>query len=290
MSQLSYRSGTPIRPGVLHQKARMLISKEHDFGFVHVPKCAGSTIRQQLRHLDDLGGRFYHTMTLPDLGMINGNHVLLEVLESHFPEVLEALRAVTSYAIIREPAERFRSAVAQYLRSHVAEPSELSKSQLLEATTGIVADLRVDVAQRKIANTVFYRQADYIYLHGEKVVDHVYPMEDIAGLMHHLSAVHGLALQHDTVWNPTVTYRIPGSSGPLKRLKGAARRVLPTRGYAALRDLGVRTFTSRGVPRLEEVLSGSALVEEFVAEHYADDLALYQRIRAEAEANGMAPS
>jgi hypothetical protein len=261
----------------------MIISKSHDFGFVHIPKCAGSTIRQQLRELDDLGGRFYHTMTLPELGRINGNHVLLKVLERHFADDLAALREVTSYAILREPQERFISAVAQYLRSNVREPSELSEREILAETGKIMAALRADPDQRVARNTIFYRQADYVYLHGERVIDHLYPMDDLAPLFDRLEARHGLSLERDTVWNPTVTYRIPGSSGGIKRVKDVARRMLPTRAYGSVRDLGVRLLTKRGVAQLDAALLGSAEVREFIATHYAGDIALYRAVRAEAE-------
>ncbi len=184
----------------------MIISAAHDFGFVHIPKCAGSTIRQQLRDKDDLGGKFYHTMTLPDLGQINGNHVLLSVLERYFPDDLARLRAVTSYAILRDPGDRFRSAVAQFLRARVREPGELSEAEIRAETDGIIAALRDDPDQRVARNTIFYRQADYIYLHGEKVIDHVYTMKNMDALFDRLASQHGLDLERDQVWNPTVTF------------------------------------------------------------------------------------
>lgn len=262
----------------------MIISKRHDFGFVHIPKCAGSTIRQQLRELDDLGGKFYHTMTVPGFGRINGNHVLLTVLERYFPEDLAALRAVTSYAILREPEDRFISAVAQYLRANVREPSELSAKEILAETGRIIASLRDDPEQRVMRNVIFYRQTDYVYLHGERVIDHLYTMDDLAPLFDRLEARHGLKLERDTVWNPTVTYRIPGSSGGIKRAKDVARRMLPVRTYTAVRDMGVRLLTTRGVAQLDAALKGSAEVQDFVAMHYAEDAALYRSVRAGAEA------
>lgn len=254
----------------------MIISAAHDFGFVHIPKCAGSTIRHQLREQDDLGGRFYHTMTLPDIGRINGNHVPLDLLDSHFPEVLEQLRAVTSYATVREPLKRFISAVAQYLRSHTGEPAGLSEADILRETSRIIAGIQADTGRRDIRNTIFYRQADFVYLRGERVVGHVYAVENMEKMLERIAAVHGLELRGDTVWNPTVTYRVSGLSGALKRINSASRRILPRNTYVALRDFGIKTLTTKGVPVLEKALHNSREVQTFVAGYYAADLDLYR--------------
>lgn len=258
----------------------MIINKAHDFGFVHIPKCAGSTIRQQLRDRDDLEGKFYHTMTLPDIGRINANHILLGTLEQHFPDDLARLRDVTSYAILRAPMDRFKSAVAQHLRGHVREASELSLAEIQAETDKIIAEIRADPDQRVIRNTIFYRQVDYVFLHDEQIIDHLYPMTNMAPLFDRLDQVHGLALERDQVWNPTVTYRVPGSSSGLKRLKDKARKVLPTKTYATVRDIGIRLLTTKGVPKLERFLDNSQTVRDFVDDHYARDIALYHKVRA----------
>lgn len=257
----------------------MIINAAHDFGFVHIPKCAGSTIRQQLREEDDLDGKFYHTMTLPDIGRINGNHVPLDLLESHFSEDLARLRAVTSYAIVRDPTKRFVSTVAQYLRSHVREPAELSVQEILTETNRIITAVGKDTTRSVISNTIFYRQVDYVYLREEKIIEHIYAMENIQGLQEHITAHHGLTLQANKVWNPTVTYRVSGISGALKRANGLARRMLPKRAHVALRDLGIKAMTTKGVPALETALLESTEVRSFIAEHYATDQALFDEIR-----------
>ena len=258
----------------------MIISKAHDFGFVHIPKCAGSTIRQQLRDKDDLSGRFYHTMILPEVGRINANHVRLETLEQFFPDTLTALRQVVSHAIVREPHERFRSAVAQHLRGRGTNPADMSDTELASEVAQLMTMIEDDTDFQNIQNTIFFRQTDFIFLHGERVVEHLFLMENIQDLFDRMESVHGLTLKRDTVWNPTVSYRVPGTAGSLNRLKTLAQRVLPHRHYAALRDLGVALFTTRGVPKLEALLTGSDDVRAFVERFYADDIALYHDLKA----------
>lgn len=254
----------------------MIINKAHDFGFVHIPKCAGSTIRQQLRAQDDLKEKFYYSITLPGLGRINGNHVRLPVLEAYFPDDLEALRAVTSYAITREPMERFLSGVSQYLRARGDEPAELSENELQRVTAEIIQRLTADATKDDFDLTVFFPQVDYVFLNGERVVNHLYTMENIDQLFDAIETRHNLTLLRDKVWNPTVTYKIPQMSGGLKRLKDVAQRYLPMKAYVALRELGIRTLTTKGVPKLHDTLSSDAQVRAFVSEHYAQDAQLYR--------------
>lgn len=258
----------------------MIISKAHNFGFIHIPKCAGSTIRHQLRDKDDLSGKFYHTITLPEIGRINANHVRLEILEQFFPEALCALRDVVSYAIVREPHERFRSAVAQHMRAREIDPTKLNDAELTEKVAQIITEIENDTAFRTISNTVFFRQTDFIFLRGTRVVDHLFLMEDLQDLFDRMESEHGLTLKRDTVWNPTVSYRVPGTAGGLNRLKAMAQRTLPARHYAMLRDLGVKLFTTRGVPELETHLTSSDYVLDFVERFYTDDITLYNGLKA----------
>jgi hypothetical protein len=265
----------------------MIVSRAHDFGFVHIGKCAGSTIREQLRDIDDLGQRFYRTTHVEGLGKINGNHVPLQWLARYFPDDLAALRSVTSYTVTREPLDRFVSSVAQRLRADGAEPGDMKPADLLAAGQRIASDLAASgEGLPAIKYTIFMRQTEYVHLDGEKVVDRVYPMESLAALFAEMEARHGLSLIRDKVWNPTVTYRLPGSSGPLKRMKDVAKKVLPMKSYVALREAGVKAFTTRGVPKLTEALAGSPEIREFVAAYYAGDA----RLHADALASVPPPS
>lgn len=254
----------------------MIVNRQRNFGFVHIAKCAGSTIRQQLRDLDDLGGRFYRTMQHPELGRINANHLPLSVLASSFPEDLAALRAVTSYTVTREPMDRFVSGVSQLVRDRGREPAELSRDEIVAAADDVIAHMESAPDLPELSYTLFARQAVYVDLDGARVVDHVFPMESLGALFDTLEREHGLALIRDRVWNPTVTYRVPASAGLLKRLKDVAKRALPVDAYARVRDLGVQLFTTKGVPKLEETLRGSSRVAGFVRDFYGADAALHR--------------
>ncbi len=260
----------------------MIICAAHDFGFVHIAKCAGSTIRQQLRDRDDLQGRFSRTIRHPELGLINGQHVPLATLRDHFPEDFAALRRVTSYAVTRAPFDRFVSGISQLIRDRIGEPGEMSQDQILATARGVIDYLQATPGLPDRTHILFARQCDYTDLDGERVITHVYAMEHMDALMNRLEAQHGLSLMRDQTWNPTVTYRFRALTGPLKTLKDKSRRVLPLKAYVAARDVGIRLFTRKGAPKLSEALSSASDIQAFVEDYYAADRTLYRAARGTA--------
>jgi hypothetical protein len=258
----------------------MIIIKAHDFAFVHIPKCAGSTVRQQLRARDDLNERFYYTIQIPDFAKINGNHIQLSVLKTYFPDDFKALRAVTSYAISRNPLDRFISGVAQHVRDAGEDPGSMRPAEILRRAQDISAALRMPAQDHVIAHTIFLPQVDYVYLGGEKIVDHVYTIEDMDAFFDRLETQHDLHLIRDKKWNPTVTYRVPAMSGRAQSLNKIAQKYLPMKAYVSLRALGTRVLTTPGAPKMEQILREDAGIRDFVADHYASDWQFYRDAKA----------
>ena len=261
----------------------MIVSSEHNFGFVHIPKCAGSTIRQPLRAKDDFDGRFYRSIDHPELGLVNGNHLPLDVLRTYFPEAFEALKGVTSYTVTRAPMDRFISGVAQLIRDRGGEPGALETDALRAAAHGAIDHMEACSGRPDFAHTLFVRQTDYVFLDGARVVTHVYPMNRMDALFDALDRDHGLVLARDTVWNPTVTYRFPALTDRLKAAKDVAKRMLPVGAYTRVRDIGVGLLTTKGAPTLTETLSGDGRVQDFVAGYYAEDARLHETALAEVD-------
>lgn len=257
----------------------MIISTKRNFGFVHIPKCAGSTIKRQLLDLHDIEGRFLNSMRHPELGKINANHLPLHVLDRHFPDAFAALRSVTSYTLVRDPMDRFISGVAQFVRDKGGEPGEMTPGALRTTAHGIIDYMEAAPALPDMSHTLFIRQSDYVSLHGARVLDYVYPVEAVDDLMDKFERVYGVNLVRGQVWNPTVTYRMPAMAGGLKRLKGTAQRVLPLAAYAHARDLGIRLFTTKGAPKLTDTLRNDVRVLKFVQTFYGEDFALYGSAR-----------
>ena len=94
----------------------MILSDEKRFVFVHIPKCAGSTIRFWLKDRVPFDTRFQSYITVNGLGSRHGAHLPLGVLHDHFPDAFDKVRHYRSIAVIRDPVSRFHSAFAQYQR------------------------------------------------------------------------------------------------------------------------------------------------------------------------------
>lgn len=246
-------------------------------GFVHIPKCAGSTVRWQLRDRDELEGKFFGSTRIDDLGKVNLNHLPMSWLKMYFPDAFQSLNSVRSYTLVRDPMDRFVSAVAQRIRSDLQqEPSEMTAAAILGETSEILRYLESLQDFPDYDYVYFARQRDYVFDGAEQVVQEVWPVERLNSMLDILEQDHGIVLKRDQKWNPTVTYHHPWMIKPLNRLKDAAKSLLPVGPYAALRDAAIRTFTSSGSPVLEDTLHTSDAVKRFVADYYAEDARLHR--------------
>src|SRR5690554_2986132 len=100
----------------------MIINDAHQFVFIHIPKCAGTAVRVRLGEFDSSGGAFsiskgFHT----EIGELDMAHIPLPVLKRFFPEPYEKVRTYESFAIVRDPFQRFSSSLFQRLMMFGAE-------------------------------------------------------------------------------------------------------------------------------------------------------------------------
>lgn len=95
----------------------MIISDTYRFAFIHIPKCAGTTVRQYFDKYDQKAiesGLKSH----PEFGVFDYNHIPLHVLHYFFLTEYEKVRAYYSFAILRDPFARFPSSVNMRLVLH----------------------------------------------------------------------------------------------------------------------------------------------------------------------------
>ena len=70
----------------------MIVSDEHRFVFIHIPKCAGGSVRSVLRELDSTGGRFSETYEMHRMiGKVDMTHIPLNVLRENYPDVYKKI-------------------------------------------------------------------------------------------------------------------------------------------------------------------------------------------------------
>jgi hypothetical protein len=263
----------------------MIISDEKRFVLVHVPKCAGTSIRKQIRHLDSYDGGFDKIEDHPELGRIHYAHIPLCYLERHFPGEYGKLTEYRSYALVREPGHRFLSAVLQRMREfrNYSSPSELTLKAVLDEASQVIDWLQ----QRKTFCDVefihFARQSDFIYNGNTKIVANVYRLEDFPLMADEFARRFAVKLSSEQTANQSFVASVPLVGGIQKALRPIYKQVLsaPVRRKAAqfLVYVGAR---EKADALYEKALKDRSLMN-FIKHYYERDFALYDALGSAPE-------
>ncbi|MGD8914417.1 MAG: sulfotransferase family 2 domain-containing protein [Candidatus Thiodiazotropha sp.] len=268
----------------------MIINDTHRFVFIHIPKCAGTTVRERLRPYDESLGAFSSRLDRnPELGLIDYVHIPLFILRQHFPTIYEKIRDYDSYTVIRNPISRFPSSFSQHLKMYGKTQIRLmSQRDVRKELNIIMKDLQRhsrdnDYLPYKYIH--FQRQSDYIYDQGSAVVKNIFDISDVSALIQQISDRHGIriinkaddlsqhkaneGLVYKNIFTKTLTeiskmiFRPFISIEVMDKVKNASREFL---------------YTPRDI-KLKEVFE-SREVYDFVEEYYKSDILLYQEITA----------
>jgi hypothetical protein len=266
----------------------MIICPTRGFVFVHIPKCAGSSVRSQVRRCDadhiSMGDVAVH----PVLGRIDYGHVPLGALHAHFPDAYAAVRDLPAFAVLRDPLERFGSALRQMLWRYEKRPmTAIPSAELRETTLRMLDDIAADLA--RVAGdphavpshklVFFARQEGFVFDLGlesrPRLVEHALPMELVPDLIAHLGRRSGVSLDAGARANQNVDLKIRALGGPAYAVNGMLRRVLPERLHARVKAAALGLLSSgRSAADASGVLDMPE-VRAFVAEHYIRDTVLH---------------
>lgn len=263
----------------------MIISPRHKFVFVHIPKCAGTSVRTQLIKCDsghigmgEVGG---HSV----LGNIDYGHVPLSLLRQYFPENYSYLERFTSYAVVRDPLDRFGSSLRQMLWRYDNRPMTLiPQEELRDLTRKAIEDVAAELDRPSSKYIFFARQRDFIYDEDRRIVDHLIPMELVPDFIAHIGRITGTAMEAGTRSNQNVELRFKQVGGLAYRVNDVLRRSLPLDMHARIKNMALRLLSIKesaaeasGILQMEEVRS-------FVETHYAHDAQIYREVAAGAAA------
>lgn len=272
----------------------MIISHEAKFVFVHIPKCAGTFLRQSLSILDSYDGRFTARIDLhPELGMLDYVHIPLFVLEEYFSEEFDCLINYQSVAVIRDPVVRFRSSVSQYLDKQTNTPLRRhSQKSLGKAIDGLFKKLRsADSASRLMPHDLihFQRQVDYVFFEGRQVITHLYPLHSCDQIMIH-PALEGFGVMElmggrgaPVVLNDARVYRNNFVRLLARSLNSLSPNLAPLFPSFLKGEIRRRLFTQRDAI-FGEVFDDQT-VTDFISEFYRDDLALWASLEQQNASN-----
>src|SRR6056297_405238 len=255
----------------------MIISERYRFVFVHIPKCAGTSVRQALAVFDETGGEFSERVADdPEFGPLDYTHLPLHLLRRVAPQAYAKLAAYDAYAIARNPFERFPSAMAQRMKMYRGkEMAQAEGSELRAELEDITAYLRDRRHVTDPAYIHFARQTDFVWDGAERLVEQVFPVERIGLFMAAMEQRIGTPLgtaQHE---NRAMIFRFNQLRSAIMLGSAAAKRWLPEPLSRDLRERA-RGLLMRPAAKdaLPEIFRSQA-VSEFVADYYAGDLALH---------------
>jgi hypothetical protein len=252
----------------------MLISQRHRLGFIHIPKCGGTSIKHLFAEIDDTETRFAGQFDHPELGRVFLGHLPLWALRDHYPGLFEAMRGYRLFAICRDPHDRFESAISQRMQLlHRKRINDFSSPEVMDFTGKVIEKIKAQ--DRIVAADLchFIPQSDFIFLDGQRIVGEVYPLAQINRLIPVLSVATGIAAATDFQANQTLNFRIKQSEGLLRRLSGRSRKLLPMGLHSWAKRRGKQLLTSggnqyEGFSRREPDLS------RFIQTYYAQDFRL----------------
>ena len=130
------------------------------------------SISRHLREFHECDPRFLGCVSEhPIHGKVDWTHLPLEVLAGDFPDVMARFDTHTSFAVARDPMQRFESAMAQRAKMYIGkELAQFDKSDLRSEIFRVISHL--DSGQRLLPAEFahFTRQTDFVFLEEKQVV------------------------------------------------------------------------------------------------------------------------
>lgn len=267
----------------------MIISDRHRFTFIHIPKCAGTSVRRLLEEFDSYEGAFTGRVdSHPALGQLDYVHIPLFTLRDYFPKEFSVIQNSWSFAVMRDPFARFASSVSQRLKMYGNRPIQKCSSD--EVRRVIDESIEYLISQPRNEYLLppeyihFQKQVDYIQLNGELVVDRIYLVDEVEILLGDLEQVVGKDLLEPEALgvqgakaNVSVVYRNDLVRYAIEHMRPVTTRlgkILPERTKQRIRE-GIY------IPRDKRMrdLFAQDYVRAFISNYYEDDIRLFEQVR-----------
>lgn len=249
----------------------MIICDTHEFAFVHIPKCAGTTVRRDLRPIDTTGCAFFDIADHPAMGRVHLAHLTLADIAAHYPDAFEKVGRYRSMAIVRNPVERFESAIQQRLREFKRVPqSSISGPIIAAETADVIAYLDRAPARLDLEHVHFTRQSEFIEFDGARFVDEIFSLDDMAAVARHVTKLTGVMIGREPR-NRTTELRFRALRPMQRLLRGHYAQLVGSDQRRWIRDKMTRAGFYKSVPKTQfERPDGPTA--RFIHDYYARDL------------------
>jgi hypothetical protein len=226
----------------------------------------------------------------PELGRIDLAHVRLDVLARHFPDEYAALAApgMDVFGVVRDPLDRFGSALRQLLWQYEERPMTLiPAAELRETTLRMLGDIAAEIDAPSHKFIFFARQRDYVFAGDTQVTRNLVPMDMVAALIGYFSRRTDTPMDEGRRSNQNVELRVKGGLGQVAyKANAALRRALPAGLHGRVKRAGLALLATKKTAAEASGLLDLPEIRAFVAEHYAADARLHAAVEAERGAIG----
>lgn len=259
----------------------MIISDKYRFIFIHIPKCAGGFIRRKLDPFDDYKG-FFGANAPTNLSHGIYMHIPLYKLKEFYPKEFEKIVSYDSFAILRDPYERFSSSIAQRLKEFKNKPfHRLSSNEIHSEVDEVLRYLENQDEIDDYSYIHFTPQSQFVYFNDELLVKNLYTLNSLDIMLLHIKRIIGdrkLIEVEDKTINLTDVYRneylrkIFESLRPL--LSNTILPMIPEKFKIMIRKslYYPKKYTNINVFNSREV-------RNFIGKYYHDDIELFNTLK-----------
>lgn len=265
--------------------------------FVHIPKNGGQSVRNAMREAAELSfaplardlnisdaeaeALAEKGTTHPRLGSIHPAHLPLWAMQAEFPECWKAFEAAKSFALTRDPRDRFLSALMQRLKEFRGAGAIRAEDPMVAQEARAVCDwLSTRPRHTDLEYIHFVRQVDFTDIDGTRLVDAVFPTSamDAVSIWFRENGGIDLTVGHDHARRQPK----PWARGVQPVARFAGRFLMPKALKRALHPLWMSSGVfSNAAGEYARVDLGKD-VEDFIASHYAADAALHEEAKQNA--------
>lgn len=263
----------------------MIISDKHKFVFIHIPKCAGTTVRKKIEPLDDTNGFFTKKCdNHKQLGIIDYVHIPLFILSRFFENEFDKIKNYTTFTVVRNPFDRFPSSIATHLSMYGQKPiRNLDKNDLKNEVDRII-----DFLSKRKGNQEylpheyihFQRQKDFIYINENKIIDKIYSVSSMDKLFREINEVVGVNLFEyslernniSKVYRNRIVKILMEDVRP--NLESLYKPILPD----FLKKKLLNTFLVKRDAKFNALFQAE-YISDFVKDYYAEDIKLFEEMQ-----------
>lgn len=166
----------------------MIVSDSAKFVFVHNPKCGGMSCHNVLLQYDTRDNQFFEWRQVAGTDKtLDMAHIIPFQMRRFFPKVFEDVQDYVKFTFVRDPYQRYLSAVSQHLKlgTPMMRHAILNDAEAFYRVASVFAvsalhPHRVENDHRMVH---FRQQRNFTNLDGQCWADHVFHLEDPKALV-----------------------------------------------------------------------------------------------------------